>query len=151
MTALALRVSSRSNGVSRLHGEVTRRMWEPLLAERGANGQQPLTTITNGVHVATWVAAVSQAAEVYRARLYAIDSHVSSIATAERKIYRGASGEQTYLALFECAAPAPWETDDWRAVEQSLPPEAHPAASFASIERESYWLEAALYPAEAGA
>jgi hypothetical protein len=102
-------------------------------------------------HVATWVAAVSQAAEVCRARLYAIDSHVSSIATAERKIYRGASGEQTYLALYECARPGPWETDDWRAVEQSLPPEARPTTNFLSIERESYWLEVALYAAEAGA
>ena len=34
MTALALRTSDFANGVSRLHGEVTRQMWEPLLQER---------------------------------------------------------------------------------------------------------------------
>jgi starch phosphorylase len=53
MTALALRTSGWVNGVSRLHGEVTARMWAPLLATRSGN-QQPLTTVTNGVHVPTW-------------------------------------------------------------------------------------------------
>ena len=56
MTVLALRTAGWANGVSRLHGTVTRRMWEPLLAEREANGQHPLTTITNGVHAPTWLA-----------------------------------------------------------------------------------------------
>ncbi len=55
MTALALRTADFTNGVSRLHGEVTRRMWEPLLQERERNGQRPLTTITNGVHMPTWL------------------------------------------------------------------------------------------------
>jgi starch phosphorylase len=56
MTALALRTSGWANGVSRIHGEVTRAMWEPLLAEREKSGQHPLTTITNGIHVPTWMA-----------------------------------------------------------------------------------------------
>jgi starch phosphorylase len=56
MTALALRTSGWANGVSRLHGGVTRKMWEPLLAEREKTGSQhPLTTLTNGVHVPTWL------------------------------------------------------------------------------------------------
>ena len=56
MTALALRAAGWANGVSKLHGEVTRTMWLPILAEREKNGQRPLTTITNGVHVPTWLA-----------------------------------------------------------------------------------------------
>jgi starch phosphorylase len=56
MTALALRTSGFANGVSRLHGDVTRAMWAPILTEREKNGQRPLTTITNGVHVPTWLA-----------------------------------------------------------------------------------------------
>jgi glycogen phosphorylase len=55
MTALALRTSEFANGVSRLHGEVTRGMWEPLLKEREQTGQRPLISITNGVHVPTWL------------------------------------------------------------------------------------------------
>jgi glycogen phosphorylase len=56
MTALALRTSAFANGVSRLHGEVTRTMWEPLLKDRDQSGQRPLKSITNGVHVPTWLA-----------------------------------------------------------------------------------------------
>jgi starch phosphorylase len=55
MTLLALRASSRRNGVSRLHGEVSRRMWRGVwsgLEERDI----PIGHITNGVHLATWVA-----------------------------------------------------------------------------------------------
>jgi starch phosphorylase len=53
MTALALRAAGWVNGVSRLHGEVTHKMWAPLLATRSTS-QHPLTTVTNGVHVPTW-------------------------------------------------------------------------------------------------
>jgi len=54
MTALALRTAGWVNGVSKLHGEVTYRMWTPLLAPR-TGSQHALTTITNGVHVPTWL------------------------------------------------------------------------------------------------
>ena len=33
MTPLAIRMSARRNGVSRLHGEVSRKMWRPLFPE----------------------------------------------------------------------------------------------------------------------
>jgi starch phosphorylase len=55
MTPLALRLSHRANGVSALHGEVARHMWAkqfPSLSE----DQVPITSITNGVHTATWLA-----------------------------------------------------------------------------------------------
>jgi glycogen phosphorylase len=55
MTALAMRTSAFANGVSKLHGEVTRSMWEPLLKEREQAGQHPLVSITNGVHAPTWL------------------------------------------------------------------------------------------------
>ena len=45
LTALALRLSGRANGVSALHGAISRRMWPGF--EIGA--------ITNGVHVPTWL------------------------------------------------------------------------------------------------
>jgi starch phosphorylase len=55
MTVLALRLSRYANGVSALHGMVSRRMWHPLypsLTEENV----PIGHITNGVHVQTWVA-----------------------------------------------------------------------------------------------
>ncbi len=55
MTALALRTSSFVNGVSALHGEVTRSMWRPMWPDVPQD-QIPVRSITNGVHVPTWMA-----------------------------------------------------------------------------------------------
>jgi starch phosphorylase len=55
MTVLALKFSERHNGVSKLHGEVARAMWQWLYPDKSQN-DVPITSITNGVHTATWVA-----------------------------------------------------------------------------------------------
>ena len=49
MTALAMRTASSINAVSVLHGSVTRDMWAPM--------GMPVSSITNGVHVSTWIAS----------------------------------------------------------------------------------------------
>lgn len=54
MTPLALRCSRQANGVSRRHGEVARSMWQPLFPGRAPEGV-PITHVTNGVHVPTWL------------------------------------------------------------------------------------------------
>ena len=54
MTALALRTASRVNGVSQLHGNVTREMWGPIWAGV-PDDRRPVRSITNGVHVPTWL------------------------------------------------------------------------------------------------
>ena len=54
MAVLALKLAGHANGVSELHGEVSRRMWKntwPELPEE----QLPLSSITNGVHTRTWM------------------------------------------------------------------------------------------------
>jgi starch phosphorylase len=55
MTVLALKLSRHANGVSSLHGEVSRRMWQPLYPNVPKDSV-PIGHITNGVHVQTWVA-----------------------------------------------------------------------------------------------
>jgi starch phosphorylase len=55
MTVLALKLSRYANGVSALHGVVSRRMWHPLYPNV-TEEQVPIGHITNGVHVKTWVA-----------------------------------------------------------------------------------------------
>ncbi len=55
MPVLALGFSTRSNGVSELHGEVSRAMWNKLWPDRKVN-DVPITHITNGVHAPTWMA-----------------------------------------------------------------------------------------------
>ena len=54
MTVLALRFSSLRNGVSKLHGEVARRMWQ-FLWPGVDQADVPIGHITNGVHTGTWL------------------------------------------------------------------------------------------------
>ncbi|MBI4886503.1 MAG: alpha-glucan family phosphorylase [Acidobacteria bacterium] len=56
MTALALRTAATVNGVSRLHGDVTRRMWQPIWPGTPSEAL-PVGSVTNGVHVSTWMAS----------------------------------------------------------------------------------------------
>ncbi len=55
MTTLALKMSSHCCGVSRLHGQVTRRMWQNLWPEVRED-KVPISHVTNGVHAPTWLA-----------------------------------------------------------------------------------------------
>jgi glycogen phosphorylase len=54
MALMGLRVSAAANGVSKLHGTVSRGMfsqlWPGIVQE-----EVPITSVTNGVHAATWV------------------------------------------------------------------------------------------------
>ena len=53
MAYLAIRGSGAVNGVSRLHGEVSRRLFQPLFP-RWPEDEVPVGAVTNGVHVPTW-------------------------------------------------------------------------------------------------
>jgi len=55
LTPLALRMCRSTNGVSRKHGEVSRELWHQMWTDRALN-DVPITSVTNGVHPATWVA-----------------------------------------------------------------------------------------------
>lgn len=55
MTVLALRTAGYRNAVSKLHGEVSRRMWNVLWPDR-LEHEVPLIHMTNGVHGPTWMA-----------------------------------------------------------------------------------------------
>ncbi len=54
VTQFALRTSRAANGVSRRHGEVAREMWQPMWADRAVD-DVPITYVTNGVHIPTWL------------------------------------------------------------------------------------------------
>jgi len=55
MALLALRMSAQRNGVSQLHGEVSRRMFADVWPE-ATEDEVPIQAITNGVHLRSWVA-----------------------------------------------------------------------------------------------
>jgi glycogen phosphorylase len=63
MTALAIRSAGSTNAVSKLHGEVTRAMFAPMWPEL-PEAERPVSAVTNGVHVPTWIA--SELAELFR-------------------------------------------------------------------------------------
>ena len=52
-TVLALRMAERTNGVARLHGEVSRSMFASLWPERDV-ANVPIDHVTNGVHPTSW-------------------------------------------------------------------------------------------------
>ncbi|PXA68858.1 alpha-glucan family phosphorylase [Cryobacterium arcticum] len=53
MAIMGLRLGQHANGVSKLHGEVSRRMFSGLWPGFDAS-EVPITSITNGVHAPTW-------------------------------------------------------------------------------------------------
>ena len=55
MPILAFRFSERRNGVSELHGQVARKMWNFLWPDKRVE-DMPISYITNGVHTETWLA-----------------------------------------------------------------------------------------------
>ncbi len=54
MTVLAIKASASSNGVSNLHGRVSKQLWQGLWPGVPLE-ETPLTSLTNGVHTGTWV------------------------------------------------------------------------------------------------
>ncbi len=54
MTVAALKLSAYNNGVSKLHGEVTRKMWHNIWPNLPVE-EVPVMSITNGVHVRSWL------------------------------------------------------------------------------------------------
>ena len=54
MTVLALRTSGFANGVSALHGDVSRRMWRGLWPDLPID-EVPITSVTNGIHTPSWL------------------------------------------------------------------------------------------------
>ncbi|MBP9663653.1 MAG: alpha-glucan family phosphorylase [Pyrinomonadaceae bacterium] len=67
MTPLAIRMCRSSNGVSEKHGEVSRELWLKMFPDLADAGAVPITSVTNGVHPATWIAPPFQ--DIYRRHL----------------------------------------------------------------------------------
>lgn len=54
LTALSLRLADHRNGVSDRHGEITRVMWHEVWSDLAVD-QVPITAVTNGIHLPTWI------------------------------------------------------------------------------------------------
>jgi starch phosphorylase len=56
MTVLAIRLANVTNGVSKLHGSVSRKMWRAIWPDL-PEPEIPITSITNGVHIPSWLSS----------------------------------------------------------------------------------------------
>ena len=84
MAYLAIRGSGAVNGVSRLHGKVSRRLFEPLFPHWPA-AEVPVGHVTNGVHMPTWDSA---AADDLWTRACGKDRWLGTTETLEQDIRR---------------------------------------------------------------
>ncbi len=89
MTVLALRGAAWRNGVSRLHGDVSRRMWQPLW--RGVPPDEvPIGHVTNGVHLPTWMSReMAELLERYLGPAWSLPTERAALAEALRAIPDG--------------------------------------------------------------
>ena len=55
MGILALKIAGKKNGVSKLHGQVSRELFGEVWPNIAAN-ESPITYVTNGIHTCTWLA-----------------------------------------------------------------------------------------------
>ena len=55
MGILALKIAGKKNGVSKLHGAVSRELFSDLWPNISAN-ESPITHVTNGIHTCSWLA-----------------------------------------------------------------------------------------------
>jgi len=68
LTVLALNLTNQANGVSQLHGEVSRNMWQKLFPAI-PTPEIPISHVTNGIHPFTWL---------HREMLGLFDKHLSA-------------------------------------------------------------------------
>jgi glycogen phosphorylase len=94
---LAVRGSGAVNGVSRLHGEVSRHIFLPLFPRWPAS-EVPIGSVTNGVHAAGWDSPESDALwtracgkERWREELRSAEERISKVEDAEIWQFRSAS------------------------------------------------------------
>ncbi|WKX72704.1 alpha-glucan family phosphorylase [Streptomyces sp. XD-27] len=87
MALMGLRLAQRANGVSVLHGQVSRELFADLWPDFDAE-EVPITSVTNGVHAPTWVAP-----EVHRLGADRIGARRS-----ERALSVGGAGSWDFVA-----------------------------------------------------
>ncbi len=89
MAWLAVRGSGAVNGVSRLHGEVSRQIFLPLFPRRPAS-EVPVGHVTNGVHAAGWD---SPEADALWTQACGKDRWIGAVGSAEERIERVSDAE----------------------------------------------------------
>ncbi len=106
MTAAGLRLSRKSNAVSKLHGNTARKMWA------GVGGSSEIISITNGVHNKTWQDKIIINASSGKSDLW--DAHLSLKKKMIKEIYKinGIRLKEEPLAIGFARRAAPYKRSD---------------------------------------
>ncbi|MFE7117848.1 alpha-glucan family phosphorylase, partial [Streptomyces sp. NPDC057654] len=136
MAVMGLRLAQRANGVSTLHGEVSRRMFAGLWPGFDA-AEVPIASVTNGVHAPTWVAP-----EVFRLGARQIGAGRTEDALA-------VGGSERWDAVADIPDGEIWELR--RSLREQLVAEARERLAASWRERgagtaELSWIEGVLDP-----
>lgn len=83
MTVVALRLAAYCNGVAKLHGAVSREMWHDLWPGLPVD-EVPITSITNGIHSASWIS--HELNELFRKYLFN-DDQLSELDPSDAKLW----------------------------------------------------------------
>jgi starch phosphorylase len=124
MAYLAIRGSGTVNGVSRLHGQVSRHLFEPLFP-RWPEDEVPIGHVTNGVHMPTWDSAEADALwteacreDRWQGKTEALDLNIRQVSDDRLWQFRNARATQLVayarkqLSRQRAAAGAPPEAVD---------------------------------------
>ena len=125
MAYLAIRGSGAVNGVSRLHGKVSRHLFEPLFPQWPAD-EVPVGHVTNGVHMPTWDSAPADALWTeacgknrWLGTTKTLEQNIRHVSDASLWQFRMAARKSLIdyarqrLARHYAAAGAPPETIEW--------------------------------------
>lgn len=134
MAYLAIRGSNSVNGVSRLHGEVSRRIFQPLFP-RWPRPEVPVSHITNGIHTPSWDSAAADALwsescgkQRWLGTLHTIEEDLKQVSDETLWEFR-AKGRQKLIQdvrqrLVRQLAASEVTNERVRAVEEALEPDA---------------------------
>jgi glycogen phosphorylase len=122
MAYLAIRGSRTVNGVSRLHGKVSRQLFAPLFPHWPAE-EVPVGYVTNGVHMPTWDSAAADelwtkacGKDRWQGTMEKMEQNMRRVSDADLWQFRTAASKSLVdyarqrLALHHAAAGAPPET-----------------------------------------
>ena len=105
MTALAMRTAAHINAVSRTHHRVTAEMWATLWPET-PESDRPVKTVSNGIHVPTWVApAMAELFERHlgpdwKHRYEDVDFWDQVLLLPDEELWRARQALRSYLCTF---------------------------------------------------
>ncbi len=100
MFILGARLADYCNGVSRLHGDVARKMWTHLWPGQPTD-EIPITHVTNGIHVPSWASV--EHIPLFE-RYLGPDWHVGPLSSQKLKAVDNISKEELWRAHETCRA-----------------------------------------------